>query len=219
MGKYNGAVITSVGSALIAEAVAQSETLYFTAVKSSTYVIPDGASIEDMASISDIVQSVAPSQASSTGDLVQIRARFTNATVETAYNINTLGLYGKAGANGTETLIAVIKAITPDIMPVRDDEAPSAFIYNIQATLDNSSSITVTVSDAGTPTIEDYNDLNARLDATYGYISEVSNQSKVMGYMMSHNDYFAPFTDSDGLTVLTDNDDSLIVADWKYKEA
>lgn len=154
MGKYNGAVITTAGQNFFASAIAGGQAVTFTTMVSSSYAYPATAELQSLTSLQDVVQTVDISYAGVyNNNVVQVSARFDNANVLSAYLINTLGLYAQVGSD-SPVLVAVITAVTPDQMPAEDPESPSAFIYNVQMTIDNASQIQVTVNPAGTVNVD-----------------------------------------------------------------
>ena len=156
MGVYNATVITNAGQNLIASAIAGGQAINFTAVKTSTHVYPAGTALLNLTSLSDVKQTVAPTSVDVyNNNVVQISARVPNTGIATAYLINTIGLFGSAG--GAETLIAVLTAQTPDEVPAFDAEAPAAFIFNIQMTIQNADEVVFEVNDTGTATVADLN--------------------------------------------------------------
>lgn len=160
MGQYNGAVITTAGQAVLAQAIGGAE-LTITKVVTSATAIPPGTDLTALTAIADVEQTAQPTSVQIFNDnIVQISTRFSNAGVAAAYLIQTLGVFGQV-TGGAETLLAVSTAVTPDQMPAADAIAPSAFIYNIQLTVQSADQITVTVNDAGTPTVEDVRALDA----------------------------------------------------------
>lgn len=159
MGVYNATVITNAGQNLITSAIAGGEPINFTAVKISTHVYPAGTALQNLTSLSDVKQTVAPTSVDVyNNNVVQISARVPNTGIATAYLINTIGLFGSVGS-GSETLIAVLTAQTPDEVPVFDAEAPAAFIFNVQMTLQNADEVVFEVNDTGTATVADLNRL------------------------------------------------------------
>lgn len=158
MGKYNGAIVTSAGQSLIANAVASNQKVIFTTLKASTHVYASTTDFEAMTSIADIVQSVDISYAGVyNNNIVQVSGQFNNTGVATAFSINTIGLYAKVGS-GAETLVAVVTAVNADVMPVADPVNPTSIIYNIQMTVQNSGVMEVEVNDAGTINVHQFND-------------------------------------------------------------
>ena len=155
MGVYRAAVVTNGGQNLIAQALASEKPLIFTSAKTSNYSYPVGTNIPALIDLQDVVQTAMPSASKALDrNLMQISVRFDNYTVEQAYLIETIGLYAKI-EDGEETLFSVTQAITPDEMPVQSDVSPSAYIYNIQHTVQNASQITLTVNPAGTVSVQD----------------------------------------------------------------
>ena len=164
MGKYNGAIITSAGQNLIAQAIAQGQTVTFTTMQASSNAYPSTTDFEALTSLTDVEATVDISYAGVyNNNVVQISARFDNTGVETVYLINTLGVFAQLGTN-TPILLAVITAVTPDQMPVYDANNPSAFIYNVQITVQNADSISVSVNPAGTVTVEQLNQTMSTLE-------------------------------------------------------
>ena len=167
MGKYNGAVITTAGQNVISQAISGTELTWLT-MKTSSIAIPAGTNIESLTTLSGIEQTSKITDASVYGNnVIQLSARFSNTNIATEYYIQTVGIYGQL-TGGSETLIAVMTAVTPDEMPVYDPDAPSAFIFNAQITVQNAQSVTMTVNDTGTATVAD---LNRKVDIQGGNIS------------------------------------------------
>lgn len=155
MGAYRAAVVTAEGQNLIAQALANKSALEFISAQTSSYAYPSGVNIMALTGLQDVEQSVIPSGSQViNSNVAQISVRFDNEGVTQPYAIQTIGLYAKVG-NGEETLFSVIRAITPDEMPVQSDTSPSAFIYNIQHTIQNAAQITMVVNPAGTATVQD----------------------------------------------------------------
>lgn len=157
MGVYNATIITTAGQNLIADAIAGGEAVNFSSVKTSTHVYPAGTSLQNLTALDDVKQSVSPTSVDVyNNNVVQISARVPNTGISTAYPINTIGLFGQV-TGGTETLIAVLTAVTPDEVPEFDPESPAAFIFNVQMTIQNADTITFEVNDSGTATVADLN--------------------------------------------------------------
>ena len=173
MGQYRSAVITDAGQALLADAISGSGTVTFSAVKTSSYAYPQGTNIAGLTDLQDIVQTVTPFSAQVFNDtMLQVSARFDNSDVASAYLIQTLGAYAQIGDNDP-VLFAVVQANTPDQMPMQSPVSPSAFIYNIQITVQQASQITVTVNPAGTATVQDILTLSAqKVDVNGGELAE-----------------------------------------------
>ena len=155
MGQYRASIITDSGQQLIADAISGGGTVTFTAIKTSSHVYPEGTNVAGLTDLQDIVQTISPSSVQVfSKTMIQVSGRFDNSQVTQAYFIQTLGLYAKLGRED-ELLFAVIQADTPDQMPAQSAVSPSAFVFNIQTTVQQASSISVTVNPAGTVTVED----------------------------------------------------------------
>ena len=165
MGAYNSSVITNAGSPLLAAAIAGQGVLNWTKMELSDYAIPSGTDLKTLTSLQSVRASSSISGAAVYGgNVIQVSALFGNAGVSTAYNIQAIGVWGRLDS-GTETLIAVVPAVTPDVMPVYDATTPASYIFNFQMTLSDAASITMAVNQAGTATVADLQNLQAALEA------------------------------------------------------
>lgn len=178
MGKYNGAVITAAGQNLIAQAIAESKTVTFTTAQASSHVYPSSTDFEALTALTDVEKTVDINYAGVYSDtVVQVSARFDNDGVDTAYLINTLGFFAQLGTD-TPILFAVSTAVTPDQMPVFDADNPSAFIYNMQITVQNADSINLSVNPAGTVTVDQLNAVVSTINAKIGDLSNLTTDDK-----------------------------------------
>lgn len=159
MGRYNTAVITAQGLEYIAQAISGQITLTFSRMVISDYAYPEGTDLSALTSIQSVKMSVEPASVWVSGDTVGVRGLFSNTTVQTAYNINTVGVFATNGT--TEILFSVSTAISPDEMPIYNGVAPSSFIFTVQETINEASTINITVTTAGTATAQDIADLQA----------------------------------------------------------
>ena len=168
MGLYNGAVITSAGQNLLAQAISGTE-LSWTVMRASSVAIPEGTDLTTLTALTGIKQTAVITDSSVYGsNVVQVSARFSNTGISEAYLMETIGIYGQV-TGGSETLIAVMTAETPDEMPVYDQDSPSAFIFNVQMSVQNANSLTMVVNDTGTATVAD---LNRKVDLNGGDLSD-----------------------------------------------
>lgn len=168
MGLYNGAVITSAGQNLLVQAISGTE-LTWTAMRVSSVAIPEGTDLTTLTALTGIEQTTDITDASVYGsNVVQASARFSNTGISEAYLMETIGIYGQV-TGGSETLIAVMTAETPDEMPAYDQDSPSAFIFNVQMSVQNANSLTMVVNDTGTATVAD---LRRKVDLNGGDLSD-----------------------------------------------
>lgn len=180
MGRYNTAVITAQGLEYIAQAISGQITLTFSRMVISDYEYPAGTDLSTLTSIQSVKMSVLPASVWVSGDTVGVRGLFSNTTVQTAYNINTVGVFATDGT--TEILFSVSTAISPDEMPIYNGVASSSFIFTVQETINEASTLNVTVTAAGTATAQDIADLQAgKQDVITGAASSVTSANLTGG--------------------------------------
>lgn len=193
MGVYRAAIVTENGQNLIAQALANEKPLIFTSAKTSSYSYPVGTDVPALAGLQDVVQSVLPFDSKVLGgNVAQVSVRFDNDGVDQTYRIETIGLYAKI-EGGAETLFSVTQATTPDEMPVQSDISPSAYIYNIQHTVQNASQITLTVNPAGTATVQDIMDIESPEFDDSGTVEGISSFPSFLETMKSKMNFFQFF--------------------------
>lgn len=193
MGVYRAAIVTENGQNLIAQALANEKPLIFTSAKTSSYSYPVGTDVPALTGLQDVVQSVPPFDSKVLGgNVAQVSVRFDNDGVDQTYRIETIGLYAKI-EGGAETLFSVTQATTPDEMPVQSDISPSAYIYNIQHTVQNASQITLTVNPAGTATVQDIMDIESPEFDDSGTVEGISSFPSFLETMKSKMNFFQFF--------------------------
>ena len=193
MGVYKAAIVTESGQNLIAQALANEKPLIFTSAKTSSYAYPVGTDVPALTGLQDVVQSAIPSDSKVlNSNVAQVSVRFDNDGIDQAYLIQTIGLYAKI-EDGEETLFSVTQATTPDKMPVQSDVSPSAYIYNIQHTVQNASQITLSVNPAGTATVQDVMEIeNPEFDDS-GTVSGISSFPDFLNLVKSKMNFFQFF--------------------------
>ena len=193
MGVYRAAIVTENGQNLIAQALANEKPLIFTSAKTPSYSYPVGTDVPALTGLQDVVQSVLPFDSKVLGgNVAQVSVRFDNDGVDQTYRIETIGLYAKI-EGGAETLFSVTQATTPDEMPVQSDISPSAYIYNIQHTVQNASQITLTVNPAGTATVQDIMDIESPEFDDSGTVEGISSFPSFLEAMKSKMNFFQFF--------------------------
>ena len=193
MGVYKAAVVTESGQSLIAQAFTNEKKLIFTSAKTSSYSYPAGTNISALTGLQDIVQSVIPSGTKTIdGNVAQVTVRFDNDSVDQAYLIQTIGLYAKI-EDGEETLFSVTQATVPDEMPVHSEVSPSAYIYNIQSTVQNASQITITVNPTGAASVQDFLDIQNPAFDDSGTSEEISSFPEFLDTVKSKMNFFQFF--------------------------
>ena len=197
MGKYNGAVITTAGQNVISQAISGTELTWLT-MKTSSTAIPAGTNVETLTTLSGIEQTSKITDASVYGNnVIQLSARFSNTNISTAYYIQTVGIYGQL-AGGSETLIAVMTAVTPDEVEPGTGTSLAAYVYNVQMVIGNAPQVTLTVNDAGTATTADLNRIALEKVSTIG--GDLSQT--VIGNATSSSASFPAFNIGDTMQVI-----------------
>lgn len=193
MGVYKAAVVTESGQNLIAQAFTSEKKLIFTSAKTSSYSYPAGTNISALTGLQDVVQSVMPSGTKTIGgNVAQVTVRFDNDSIDQAYLIQTIGLYAKI-EDGEETLFSVTQATVPDEMPVHSEVSPSAYIYNIQSTVQNASQITITVNPTGAASVQDFLDIQNPTFDDSGTSEEISSFPEFLDTVKSKMNFFQFF--------------------------
>lgn len=166
MGTYNSAVITTAGQSLLARAIADNLPFYFTSAKTTEYVVPSGTSAASLTELPNIKQSEEITSATvSGGNQVVTSVRFDNTEITLNYSINTIGVYARVGTDTEETLLAVITAITADVMPSYSAANPVSYVYSINLAISNASNINIIVAPTGAPNYAEFNELSAEVEA------------------------------------------------------
>ena len=193
MGVYKAAVVTESRQNLIAQAFTSEKKLIFTSAKTSSYSYPAGTNISALTGLQDVVQSVIPSGTKTIGgNVAQVTVRFDNDSIDQAYLIQTIGLYAKI-EDGEEILFSVTQATVPDEMPVHSEVSPSAYIYNIQSTVQNASQITITVNPTGAASVQDFLDIQNPTFDDSGTSEEISSFPEFLDTVKSKMNFFQFF--------------------------
>lgn len=180
MGAYNSAVITTAGQSLLARAIADNLPFYFTSAKTTEYVVPTGTSAASLTELPNIKQSEEITSATvSGGNQVVTSVRFDNTEITLNYSINTIGVYARVGTDTEETLLAVITAITADVMPSYSAANPVSYVYSINLAISNASNINIVVSPTGTVNVAEFTELKERVDAIIDSGSGLSTDAKI----------------------------------------
>lgn len=179
MGTYNSAVITTAGQSLLARAIADNLPFYMTSAKTTEYVVPTGTSAASLTELPNVKQSEDITSATvSGGNQVATSVRFDNTEITLNYSINTIGVYARVGTDTEETLLAVITAITADVMPSYSAANPVSYVYSINLAISNASNINIVVSPTGTVNVAEFTELKERVDEIIDSGSGLSTDAK-----------------------------------------
>ena len=145
MAIFKDTTITDNGRALIANALGNNKQITFTRMVTSSKVYSDTTDISKLISIDEIKQTVNLSRVSQEGTKVRLNAIFTNASVNSAYKIETIGLYGKIDS-GNEILYSVTRAAEADTMPATNGINLATVEIDLITEINNSNGATMQIN-------------------------------------------------------------------------
>ena len=158
MAVFKDTTITDNGRALIANALGNNKLITFTRMVTSSKVYSDTTDISKLINIDEIKQTVNLSRVSQEGTKVRLNAIFTNASVNSAYKIETIGLYGKIDS-GNEILYSVTRAADADTMPATNGINLATVEIDLITEINNSNGATMVINPstlATLSTLQDY---------------------------------------------------------------
>ena len=145
MAVFKDTTITDNGRALIANALGNNKQITFTRMVTSSKVYSDTTDISKLINIDEIKQTVNLSRVSQEGTKVRLNAIFTNASVNSAYKIETIGLYGKIDS-GNEILYSVTRAAEADTMPATNGINLATVEIDLITEINNSNGATMQIN-------------------------------------------------------------------------
>lgn len=169
MAEFRTMVITNKGQALIAKMLGGHATINFTKISLSDTALTD-AQILALTTLSGVKQTTGISRIIQTSSAaVQVEGAVTNSSLATGYYIRTIALYAQDPDEG-EIVYAACGASTPGWMPPFNGVSTSGCFLKLVTTVQNASSVTVTVDPAAVATIGDIQDLQAQIDDLQAFI-------------------------------------------------
>jgi len=111
----------------------------------SSKVYSDTTDVSKLINIDEIKQTVNLSRVSQEGTKVRLNAIFTNASVNSAYKIETIGLYGKIDS-GNEILYSVTRAAEADTMPATNGINLATVEIDLITEINNSNGATMQIN-------------------------------------------------------------------------
>lgn len=157
MAIFKDTTITDNGRALIANALGNNKQITFTRMVTSSKVYSDTTDISKLISIDEIKQTVNLSRVSQEGTKVRLNAIFTNASVSSAYKIETIGLYGKIDS-GNEILYSVTRAAEADTMPATNGINLATVEIDLITEINNSNGATMQINPSSLVTLSTLQD-------------------------------------------------------------
>nr|DAD68395.1 MAG TPA: tail collar fiber protein [Siphoviridae sp. ctTic26] len=158
MAIFRDTTVTDNGRSLIANALGNNKQITFTRMVTSSKVYNDTTDISKLINIDEIKQTVNLSRISQEGTKVRLNAIFTNASVNSAYKIETIGLYGKIDS-GNEILYSVTRAAEADTMPATNGINLATVEIDLITEINNSNGATMVINPstlATLSTLQDY---------------------------------------------------------------
>ena len=145
MAIFKDTTITDNGRALIANALGNNKQISFTRMVTSSRVYSDTTDVSKLINVDEIKQTVNLSRVSQEGTKVRLNAIFTNASVNSAYKIETIGLYGKIDS-GNEILYSVTRAAEADTMPATNGINLATVEIDLITEINNSNGATMQIN-------------------------------------------------------------------------
>lgn len=145
MAIFKDTTITDNGRALIANALGNNKQITFTRMVTSSRVYSDTTDVSKLINVDEIKQTVNLSRISQEGTKVRLNAIFTNASVNSAYKIETIGLYGKIDS-GNEILYSVTRAAEADTMPATNGINLATVEIDLITEINNSNGATMQIN-------------------------------------------------------------------------
>ena len=158
MAIFRDTTVTDNGRALIANALGNNKQIIFTRMVTSSKVYSDTTDISKLINIDEIKQTVNLSRISQEGTKVRLNAIFTNVSVNSAYKIETIALYGKIDS-GNEILYSVTRAAEADTMPATNGINLATVEIDLITEINNSNGATMVINPstlATLSTLQDY---------------------------------------------------------------
>lgn len=158
MAIFKDTTVTDNGRSLIANALGNNKQITFTRMVTSSRVYSDTTDVSKLINVDEIKQTVNLSRVSQEGTKVRLNAIFTNASVNNAYKIETIGLYGKIDS-GNEILYSVTRAAEADTMPATNGINLATVEIDLITEINNSNGATMVINPstlATLSTLQDY---------------------------------------------------------------
>ena len=142
MAVFKNTIITDAGRKVLSDALANSKKIIFTKISTSNKEYQDSVDIAKIITLENVKQTTTLSNIRQEGTKITINAVFTNSSVETAYLINTIGLYAKV-EDGVEILFSITRASTADTMPANNGINLSTVEIDLVTEINNADGATI----------------------------------------------------------------------------
>lgn len=171
MAELSNVYLTEAGQALLEKVTAGTVDLDFTKVCASSRVYAESA-LESLSELSEIKQTNSITKTTVSGSKVKVEAAFCNKELTSGYYIRAVGLYAADPDDG-EILYAVCVETTGTLyMPAYDGVTPYSAYVQLNTSIGDTNSGSVTIYTGGFATLDDIETLQnniAELQALIGY--------------------------------------------------
>lgn len=171
MAEFSKLVITEKGQNLIAQMLAGSQKIVFTAIVSSDTVY-EQTELEQLEELSGIRQTGEVSKVLKTDNAtVKVETVFTNTDLTEGYYMRTLGLYAQAPEGGQLLYAAAVETSGNCFMPAFGGVTVSGAYIQLVTTVSSAENVTVEVDNSAYATIGDIHDLQEQIDQLSGELA------------------------------------------------
>lgn len=211
MAEFGSAVITDAGAALLAQVMAGSKKLEFTAltVGDGTYTAEEKTqtALQAMTAmknqrLSFPFNSVAPYS----NTTVKLKAVVSNVTVTSGFYINEVGIWAKdaSDALADPILYSIVVANTPDYLPAYNGSTPSTIEQDWYTTLSNNASSTIVVDDSAYTLLSDFEEFkDDTIKWEFEYAYSLCTKTTVIGVNASGNREITETDEANSITAVT----------------
>lgn len=188
MAEFGSAVITDAGAELLAQVMAGSKKLEFTAltVGDGSYTAEEKTqtALQAMTAmknqrLSFPFNSVAPYSDTT----VKLKAVVTNVTVTNGFYINEVGIWAKdaSDALADPILYSIVVANTPDYLPAYNGSTPSTIEQDWYTTLSNNASANIVVDESAYTLLSDFEEFkNETAKWEFEHVYSLCNKTTVI---------------------------------------
>ena len=177
MAEFNKLIITNKGQELIAKLIANQSNIEFTKISTSNNVYAEEEIVEmiNMENIKQTANVAKTTRINSTE--VQLEAALDNLTLNTGYNLNSVGVYAK-DKNDNEILYAVASVKSSSkgsYMPAYNNLTVTGAYLKLTMLVSNAENVVLNVNQAGVATIANINELQNQISDLQAFIGYTDN--------------------------------------------
>lgn len=217
MSEYNDTVLTNAGLDLAKRAFKGSTSFTITRIMSTTDTIVTGdiPAMTKLATENQKATILNQNNDSGSSQALGVNAQFDNQNLNTAYNINAVGVYAKENKSGaSEVLYAVTTAKTAENMPVFNGSVIFTFQIAIYFVVGRTDNVTITYDPDGYAKIDYVDNALANLNLTdyvklAQYNTDMAALNNVLGTKVNTADMRKPASDVAGIEEVNAKQDKI----------